>query len=72
LPAGMAAYNARSLSGMMIGAGLWSVLFSAGGLAAGWTLDAPVGAMTVVLAGAAFLAAAALRLWLRRPRRGAR
>lgn len=72
LPAGMAAYNARSLSGMMIGAGLWSVLFSAGGLAAGWTLDAPVGAMTVVLAGAAFLLTAAVRLWRRaRQRRGA-
>jgi len=32
------------------------------GLAAGWSLDLPAGAMVVVIAGAVFLGAAAFRL----------
>jgi zinc transport system permease protein len=59
LPAGAAGYFARSLRGMMVSSCLFSVLFSAGGLFLGWTLDAPVGAVVVILAGIVFLAAAA-------------
>jgi zinc transport system permease protein len=58
LPAGTAGYSARSLSGMMLLGTLYSVLFSFGGLATGWALDLPVGAMVVVIAGAAFLGTA--------------
>lgn len=65
LPAGTAGYGARNLAGMMvIGTGL-SVVFSSGGLALGWALDAPVGAMVVVIAGAVFLAAAGFRAIVR-------
>jgi zinc transport system permease protein len=66
LPAGTAGYRARSLAGMMLGATLLSALFSTGGLAAGWFLDTPPGATTVVMAGAVFLAAALVRMIRRR------
>jgi len=62
LPAGMAGYGAKNLAAMMVSASLWSLLFSAGGLALGWNFDLPAGAVTVVLAGAVFLAAAAIRI----------
>jgi zinc transport system permease protein len=62
LPAGVAGRFARNLGRMMFWASLFSALFSTGGLALGWALDAPVGAMVVILAGAVFLAASALRL----------
>jgi zinc transport system permease protein len=58
LPAGTAGYSARSLSGMMLLGTVYSALFSLGGLATGWALDLPVGAMVVVIAGAAFLGTA--------------
>jgi zinc transport system permease protein len=60
LPSGTAGYFARSLAHMMIWGTLFSALFSTGGLFLGWTLDAPAGAMVVILAGALFLIAAAL------------
>lgn len=62
LPAGTAAYTAKSLSGMMLMATVFSAAFSLGGLGIGWVLDLPVGAMTVVISGAVFLAASALSL----------
>jgi zinc transport system permease protein len=40
---------------------VFSALFSTGGLFLGWTFDAPAGAMVVILAGAVFLGAAAVR-----------
>lgn len=55
LPAGTAGFKAKNLASMMFFATLYSLLFSFGGLALGWTLDMPVGAMVVVLAGAFFL-----------------
>ena len=61
LPAGTAGYIARSLGKMMLWSTLFSALFSVGGLVLGWTLDAPVGAMVVILAGTVFLAFAAAR-----------
>ncbi len=61
LPAGTAAYRARSLAGMMAGATALSAAFSAAGLAASWYADLPAGATVVVIAGAVFLAASALR-----------
>jgi zinc transport system permease protein len=61
LPAGTAGYFARSLSGMMGISCLFSALFSAGGLALGWTFDLPIGAMTVILAGTIFLIAGAVQ-----------
>jgi zinc transport system permease protein len=62
LPAGTAGYFARNLGGMMLWSCVFSGIFSVGGLALGWTFDAPVGAMVVILAGIVFLAAAALRM----------
>jgi zinc transport system permease protein len=56
LPAGTASASARSLSGMMFLSCLFSCLFSVSGLLAGWLFDAPVGAVTVIIAGAVFLA----------------
>jgi zinc transport system permease protein len=47
----------------MIGLSIvFSALFSSGGLALGWSFDLPVGAVTVILAGAVFLGAAGLRV----------
>lgn len=62
LPAGTAGYHAKNLAGMMIGATIYSLLFSTAGLAIAWTLDAPAGAMAVVLAGSVFLTAAVLSM----------
>jgi zinc transport system permease protein len=62
LPAGTAGYFSRSLAGMMLLSCGFSALFSAGGLALGWTFDLPVGAMTVLLAGTVFLAVGAARV----------
>lgn len=58
LPAGTAGYGAKNLLGMMVGGTLYSLLFSVGGLALGWSFDLPTGAMVVVLAGTVFLGAA--------------
>ncbi len=55
LPAGTAGYTARNLASMMLLSTLYSFLFSAGGLVVGWSLDLPVGAVVVVLAGLVFL-----------------
>ena len=61
LPAGTAGYGAKNIAGMMVIGTALSIAFSTGGLALGWALDAPVGAMVVVIAGAVFLAAAGIR-----------
>ena len=55
LPAGTAGYTARNLASMMLFSTLYSLLFSAGGLVVGWSLDLPVGAVVVVLSGLVFL-----------------
>ena len=60
LPAGPAGYTARNLASMMLLSTLYSLLFSAGGLAVGWSLDLPVGAVVVVLSGLVFLSFAAM------------
>ena len=70
LPAGTAGYGARNLAGMMVVGTVLSIAFSAGGLALGWALDAPVGAMVVVIAGAVFLTAAAIRAIARKRPKG--
>ena len=72
LPAGTAGYGARNLAGMMVVGTVLSLIFSAGGLALGWALDAPVGAMVVVIAGAVFLVAAAIRAIARKRPKGKR
>lgn len=72
LPAGMAGYRAKNLAAMMVGASLWALLFSGGGLALGWQFDLPAGAVTVVLAGAVFLAAALVRIIRGRTKRARR
>jgi zinc transport system permease protein len=61
LPAGTASASARSLWGMMFLSCLFSALFSLGGLLLGWVFDAPVGAVTVIIAGAVFLGRAAFK-----------
>jgi zinc transport system permease protein len=61
LPAGSAGVFSRSLAGMMAAAALFSAAFSLGGLWLGWTLDAPVGAVTVIIAGIVFLTLSALK-----------
>ncbi len=62
LPAGTAGYFAKNLGRMMlIGSGL-SLAFSLVGLAVSWRLDLPSGAVVVLVAGAVFLIASALRM----------
>jgi zinc transport system permease protein len=55
LPAGCAGVFSKSLGSMMFASCIFSAFFSVGGLAAGWFFDLPVGAMTVIIAGIAFL-----------------
>jgi zinc transport system permease protein len=55
LPAGCAGVFSKSLGGLMLSSCVFCALFSTGGLAAGWFFDLPVGAMTVIIAGIAFL-----------------
>ncbi|MDR1288705.1 MAG: metal ABC transporter permease [Treponema sp.] len=62
LPSGCSSVFSRSLGGMMIVSSLFSAVFSAAGLAAGWAFDVPVGAMTVIIAGTVFLGISALRV----------
>ncbi len=62
LPAGTAGYLARNLAGMMALSWLFATVFSVSGLMVGWTLDIPVGATVVVIAGAVFLGSAGARL----------
>ena len=66
LPAGTAGYRAKSLAGMMAGACAYAALFSVAGLATSWKLDIPAGATTVVIAGIAFLAGAAVQFLVRK------
>ena len=66
LPAGTAGCFSRSLAGMMLGGTILSALFSTAGLCLGWAFDLPVGAMTVIIAGAVFLVASGIRALLRR------
>jgi zinc transport system permease protein len=61
LPAGTAGVFARSLAGMMVYSSLFSAIFSVCGLFAGWVFDLPVGAVTVILAGAVFLGVSAVK-----------
>jgi zinc transport system permease protein len=61
LPAGSAGVFARSLGWMMLLGSLFSALFSAAGLALGWALDLPIGAVTVIIAATVFLLLSALR-----------
>lgn len=72
LPSGTAGFAARSLAAMMAGGAALSALFTVGGLAASWSLDLPAGAVVVVIAGAAFLAASAAVAVGARKRRGRR
>jgi zinc transport system permease protein len=62
LPSGCAGVFSRSLGGMMLLSCVFSAVFSVCGVAAGWVFDLPVGAMTVIIAGAVFLALSALRM----------
>jgi zinc transport system permease protein len=66
LPPGTAGVFSRSLPGMMLASSLLSALFSVLGLILGWALDAPVGAMTVICAGAVFLAASGISFLVRK------
>jgi zinc transport system permease protein len=72
LPAGAAANFARSLGSMMVLSCIFSALFSVCGLLFSWVADAPVGAMTVIIAGIVFLmvSAGAKFFWRRSPGRG--
>ena len=62
LPSGCAGVFSRSLGGMMLLSCIFSAVFSVCGVAAGWVFDLPVGAITVIIAGAVFLAISALRI----------
>ena len=61
LPAGCSGVFSRSLGGMMLLSCIFSVAFSVCGVAAGWIFDLPVGAMTVIIAGAVFLIISAIK-----------
>ena len=69
LPAGTAGYLAKNLAGMMAAGCAFSALFTVAGLASSWAVDAPAGAMTVVIAGCVYLAFAGARLALRKKTR---
>jgi zinc transport system permease protein len=62
IPSGIAGSFAKSLARMMFWASIFSALFSLAGLAAGWAGDLPVGAVTVIIAGAVFLLVSGLHL----------
>jgi len=62
LPSGTSGYFARNLAGMMLGATLFSLIFSVAGLAVSWSLDLPSGAVVVLVAGATFLVVSALKI----------
>ncbi|MCL1837656.1 MAG: metal ABC transporter permease [Treponema sp.] len=62
LPSGCAGVFSRSLGGMMLLSCVFSAAFSVCGVAAGWVFDLPVGAVTVIIAGAVFLAISAFRI----------
>jgi zinc transport system permease protein len=66
LPAGTAGVFARSLAGMMVLSCLFSGVFSVCGLFIGWVFDIPVGAVTVILAGAVFLGVSAFQAFLKK------
>lgn len=66
LPAGCSGALSRSLGGMMFLGCIFSAVFSVCGLAAGWILNLPVGAVTVIIAGIVFLGFSAARVLLRR------
>jgi len=55
LPSGCASVFSRSLGAMMLSSCLFAAFFSVCGLVSGWIFDLPVGAMTVIIAGVAFL-----------------
>lgn len=61
LPSGIAAMFATSLWRMMIIAGALTALFSTAGVAVSYGPDFPAGATTIMLAGAAYLVAAAFK-----------
>jgi zinc transport system permease protein len=61
LPSGCSGVFSRSLGGMMLLSVIFSMVFSVCGVAAGWIFDLPVGAMTVIIAGAVFLLLSLLR-----------
>jgi len=61
LPSGCSGVFSRSLGGMMFLSSIFSVVFSVCGVAAGWIFDLPVGAMTVIIAGAVFLLISAIK-----------
>lgn len=69
LPAGTAGFSAKNMASMMVLAWLYSSLFSIGGLVAGWTLDLPVGAVVVVLAGIIFLGVSVFSMIVRKQKR---
>ena len=62
LPAGTSGYFAKNLAGMMALGTLFSLAFSVAGLIVSWKLDLPSGAVVVLVAGATFLVASALRM----------
>ncbi|MEM5946986.1 metal ABC transporter permease [Spirochaetia bacterium 38H-sp] len=66
LPAGTASYLAKSLSGMMILASLFSLFFSTAGIFLSWVFDLPAGAVVVVFAGLVFVFAGLIRMLLGR------
>jgi len=61
LPSGCSGAFSRSLGGMMVLSCIFSAVFSILGIAAGWVFDLPVGAMTVIIAGAVFLGISAVK-----------
>ena len=69
LPAGTAGFSAKNMASMMVLAWFYSSLFSIGGLVAGWTLDLPVGAVVVVLAGIVFLGVSVFSMIVRKQKR---
>ena len=61
LPSGCSGVFSRSLGGMMIFSCIFAAVFSVLGISAGWMFDLPVGAMTVIIAGAVFLGISAVK-----------
>jgi zinc transport system permease protein len=69
LPVGIAAHFCRTMWGMMAVSSLLCAFFTTAGLALSYGPDYPAGATTIILAGAAYLAATTVRWAVSRGRR---
>jgi zinc transport system permease protein len=66
LPAAVAGYFSKSLRQMMVLSALFTAVFTTGGLALSYSPNLPAGATIIVLAGAVYIAVAAIKKFISR------